>query len=408
MEQFSYTCIDQDGRLESGQISATDETQVFQYLHRRGLTAIEISPGQDGARQTRWYRRDIDFSARNLPLSAQVRIAEQLAVLFEARVPLTDALRLLRKNSKDRKLQAVLDRVSSRVEDGSPLGDAFQGDRALFHPLFLSALRTSDSTNSGHIVLPDLARSLRSIQHVRGQVLAALVYPTILVAAAGALVLILSLFLAPNLLPIFEAADRSPPALIAALHHFGVWIAENWTSVIGAVVAVGLLFVLFTRSKRGKRSLRRALTRLPVVGRLLLHTEFLNVLRAIELLLRSGVQYSVALRESAKMDPEGSYNELLEEAAASLEQGQKASDVFETSSAVPSIAREVLRIAEETNRLTSALTTLSAVIKEENDRAVQSALQALVPILTILIGVGVGALIYAVMGAILEVNLLEV
>ncbi|MFP3344538.1 type II secretion system F family protein, partial [Halomonas sp. SIMBA_159] len=91
-------------------------------------------------------------------------------------------------------------------------------------------------------------------------------------------------------------------------------------------------------------------------------------------------------------------------AATALEEGRHAATVFDTSQLVPPTFRELFRIGEQTNRLTLTLNALSMAMNAQVEQSAQRFITLLTPVLTLVLGSGIGLLVYTLMGAILEVN----
>ncbi|MEX0301154.1 MAG: type II secretion system F family protein [Leisingera sp.] len=127
--------------------------------------------------------------------------------------------------------------------------------------------------------------------------------------------------------------------------------------------------------------------------------------QAIELLLTSGMPLPDAFRQAAgALGGASGYHATFLEAAEAVEGGLNASAAIEADPFIPASFKELFRIGEETNRLPSTLAALAETMSAQADRQSQRILGLLTPILTLIIGSGVGFLIYTLMGAILEIN----
>ena len=127
--------------------------------------------------------------------------------------------------------------------------------------------------------------------------------------------------------------------------------------------------------------------------------------RALLMLLKAGEPLAEALRLSATMSgASASHAEASEKAALALESGQRASTALAQSRAVPDLFVDLFHIGEESNRLDETLAAATEIFSAQADRTSERMLRLLTPVLTLVLGGVMGLVIYAVMGALLEVN----
>jgi len=406
MPIYSYQGCDDAGVNESGTIEATSEKLAFDTLQSRGITVFELSVGSRSTdNELPWYRRDISFWGRELPYDDQAATADLLATLFGAGLSATEVIRIAASSSEKLEIKRHFERVGQRVADGASFSAAFEAENRLFSPIFVSFLKVSDTANTLPQLLKKLGRFFQKQNSVRQKVVSALIYPAILVVAAIALLLVVILYLAPNLEPIFASVDREPPGTLAFLLSMNGALRNYWLFVVGGFGVLILALLAALQIPTVRSALSRAQLRLPIVGRLMRLTALSRLAQATELLLSSGQPLAEALRTAAQVMGESSgFGVRFEEAAEAIEAGLSASTVFDEDRAIPPTFKELFRIGEETNRLPSTLAALSESLADQSDRQSQRLLNLLTPTLTLVLGLGIGFLIYTLMGAILEVN----
>lgn len=407
MATYRYSGFDASGQADNGTLEAADEGIAFDLLQSRGITVSDLAPLLERAAPPSlpWYRRDISFRSKQLPLEDQAMTANLLATLFGAELSLSEVTRITALSASKPEARRLFERIGQRVAEGSSFAEAFEVENKSFSPLFAAFLKVSDSSNS----LPDLLKVLSSFltkQNVtRQKILSALIYPLVLVLASICLLLVVVLYLAPNLAPLFLAVDRPPPGTLAALLSlnnfllsYGIWLLPTMSFVTLAALASA-------QTDGGRRTLSRLQLRLPLLGQVLRYSALSQQAQAIELLLRSGMPLSEALRQAAhSLGQTSGFQSTILRAAEAVDQGQKASSALVDDKQIPATFKELFQVGEETNRLPSTLKALSETLSEQADRQTQRMLSLLTPLLTLILGGGVGILIYTLMGAILEIN----
>jgi general secretion pathway protein F len=380
-------------------LESRSEQAALETLQAMGLSVVDIREG-GGDPALPWYRREIRLSAPRMPLEEQAALAERLAVLFQVRLPVLEVLRLLGAGERRRPRRLAYDRVRRLVADGLTLPEAFARAGPPVSPLFLALLRMGQGANALPELLQDLAATLRAQERMRAQVLGAFIYPLILCAAALILFLLVALVLAPALAPSFAGQGRALPAALGFFLTTGELLERQGAQILGLVLAAALLISLTLR-----RQGARLLSRLPLVGRLMRGAALVRLAKARELMLRAGLPLPAALRAAADAAPAGDpYRPVLCQAAERLEAGGSAYEAFAGEARVLPLFAELFRIGEETNTLPLVLQGFGRSQAGQVERQAQRLMQALTPVLTLLIGGAVGLLVYHVMDAVLSVN----
>ena len=333
-----------------------------------------------------------------MPLAEQAALAEQMATMFRVHLPVLDALNILAQGAGRTDIRRRLGRVARLVAGGMPLAEAFAHSGPRVAPVFLSLLRSGEQSDALSDQLTDLARLLRLKDQVRGQVITALLYPAILLVAAVAVILIVALTLAPALAPLFLDEGRQMPGSLAFFLGFGK-VVSNWWPVI----LLGLL-TLAAGGLTAFRSWGRGAYWLPLLGPLLQNSDLLTLVRSLALLLKSGWPLAEAMRGLEKSDTGGPFTADLRAAISALERGERAHPALAKGGRIPAVMRELFRIGEEANALVPVLEALSESMQGQLEQSTQRFLRLLTPILTLVIGGAVGALVYSIMGAVLSIN----
>ena len=407
MPVFTYQGIDATGTNEYGSIEASSEKLAFDTLQSRGITVFELSQGGEVLPESDlpWYRRDIKFRSGQLAYEDQAITANLLAILFSAGLSATEVIRIAALSSEKPEIRRHFERVGQRVADGTSFADAFEAENRLFSPIFVSFLKVSDTTNTLPRVLKKLGQFFQTQNAVRQKVVSALIYPVILICAAIALLLVVVLYLAPSLSPIFSSVGKELPSTLSLLLSINAGLRSFWPIILGVMAAFFLALIMVLQLSQAKSTLSRLQYRLPIFGRLARLTALSQLSQATELLLSSGQPLAEALRTSAQIvNGSSGFRNLFHEAANSVEAGLTASVIFDADHHIPPTFKELFRIGEETNRLPTTLAALAESMSSLVDRQSERLLNLLTPVLTLVIGLGIGFLIYTLMGAILEVN----
>ncbi|WP_171181828.1 type II secretion system F family protein [Ruegeria sp. HKCCD8929] len=383
---------------------AASEVQALNIIEATGTTIYELRPEGTGSSSKPWYTRDISFSSGKFLLNHQASAAELMAVVFQARIPLADGLRILSESVDSPAMRLHFERTGQLVEDGVPFTEAFQTAGTGFSPIFCSLLKVSFEANKLPDALGGLAKYLRNQAKSRAQILGALVYPAILIVAAVVVILVFSFVVAPSLEPIFRSANVATPSALRAFLALRSGLTEASLLVIGSsALLLGSVTVLL--SSESGRSIRLALLhRMPVIRGLLRRSALIRDIRALLVLLEGGISLPAAFRELSSSADERASGLYATQAFEELQKGGRAWRAIEKAPTTPNVVKELFRVGEETNSLVEALSPLAEFLEFQQERQLQRMIGYLTPMMTLVLGGGIGVLIYSIMSAILQVN----
>ncbi|WP_424831384.1 type II secretion system F family protein [Ruegeria sp.] len=406
MPLYSYRGYDKTGSSEEGTIDASSEQLAFEILKSRGVTVFHLAAGIAWPNEEiPWYRRDIRLSGAELSYQDQAIVAGLLATLFRAGLPVADVIRIAGLSADKKEVARHFERVGLRVADGANFPEAFRDENHIFSPVFVSFLKISDTANSLPALLYELSGFFQKQYAAKQKVISALIYPSVLVCASVALFLVIVLYLAPNLSPIFASVGREVPATIGILLSINLFLKSHWPLATLAVISVSLSTIAALQLPQIRSAASILKMRLPVFGSLLSLSTLTRLVQSTELLLRAGNPLSESLRSSAEnMGVGTSLGSRFLEAADAVEGGRSAASIFDQDPALPSSFKELFRVGETTNNLPVTLLALSEHLSSDLERKSERLLGLITPALTLIMGTGIGFLIYTLMAAILEVN----
>ena len=144
--------------------------------------------------------------------------------------------------------------------------------------------------------------------------------------------------------------------------------------------------------------------RQPLLSGILARAETARLAQTLGALLRGGVVLPTALRISTLVVRNRTVRAAMEQISEDVKEGANLSLLLERARVLSPMALRLIAIGEETGRLDKMLTHVARIAEAELQRRLELMMSLLTPLLTLLIGLGVGGLIYSVMTTILRVN----
>lgn len=314
--------------------------------------------------------------------------SQELALLLKSGIPMLEALDTLREKDG----RGTLEAVTAALRAGQPLSQALGGASQVFDPLFVAIVAASE--RSGQLVgaLQDHAAYLAWSQSLRSKLVAASVYPLMLLGAGLAVVLFLLLYVLPRFATVFDSLGDGVPDASAALISFGAWAAANpvptWTVVAGVPALLAFAWGL----PGTRRSLTTWLWRTPGVGPRWRVVVLARLYRGMALLLAAGVPVPQAMRllhgaMAAPLQP------ALSAAEAAVSNGQRLSLAMQAHGLCTPVAQRMLRVGEGSGELALMLERAATFHDDEISRLSELLVRVVNPVLMLVMGVLIGGIV---------------
>jgi general secretion pathway protein F len=318
--------------------------------------------------------------------------AQELAVLLDAGVPLLEALQTQREKGGQTPASAVLDAVIDALRDGQPFSVALRRADGEFDELFIALVAASERSGQIATVLRHHAAYLGWSEALRARLVAASVYPALLVFAGGAVVMFLLLFVLPRFAGVFDGMRGDLPAGSRLLMALGVVAAAHPQAALGLALALPAGLVLAWHHGPTRQWVVGLAWRAPGLGPRLRTVALARMYRCVGLLARAGVPVTSALvlAEDVLAPP---LRPALRAARAEVAAGQRLSEVWLRHGLTTPAALRMLRVGEGSGELASMLERAAAFHDEEIAQMSELVTRVINPVLMLVMGVVIGGIV---------------
>jgi len=400
MLTFEYKAATADGGIVNGVLIGSSRGDVVEQLHALGHVPIRIDE------TTRQSQTDKKFRFRRQRITQEqiADVTRGLSTLLRAGLPLDRALSILTTLEDGSSLGILLGDIRARVKQGSTLADAVEEQGSVFSRFYVSLLRAGESGGALEVVLERLAEYMESNKEVRDALTSALIYPTILVFVALMSILILLGYVVPQFTEMFEGVEQVLPLSTRITIGIGAALQDyGWLMLI---LAGGAGWYLRRHLQLPENLYRwhAWLLKLPLAGELILKVEVARFAHTLSTLLQNGVALLKAL--SIVKDTMGNrvLADGLERVAVGLREGQSLAEPLAKFTKFPAFAIHMVRVGEESGNLQQILTQVASAYDRETRTAIKRTLAILEPVLILVLGVIIAAVIISILVAILSIN----
>lgn len=391
MKTFKFKAKDKSGKLIKGKVEANNENHAAVLIRERGFVLISLSVGNRG--NLVYF---LDKFKKRVKSTDVANFTRQISTMVGAGLPITEALSILKMQSQGR-MKEVVSQILADVEEGQSLSSAISKHSDVFNPTYTALVKAGEAGGVLDEVLSRLSDTLEKQIEFRGKVKGALVYPVIVVLGMIVVAFIMMVFVIPKMLSLYSEFGAELPTPTKILMFISGLFAKFWFVILGGVVLFLNFFFSYRKTKQGKRKIDSIILKIPIFGDLQRQVILTELSRTLSLLVGAGVSILDSLNISSQVVGNALISEALEDASRNVEKGFPLAFSFSKHpDAFPYIFSQMVAVGEETGKMSEVLAKVSHVFEVESDQKVKSLTSAIEPLVMIVLGIGVGFLVIAV------------
>lgn len=327
----------------------------------------------------------------HLSLQDRMLFMKRLGMILHAGMPLMEGLRMIYEESRTRSASFVYRSLIADVSNGQSLSAGLQRFEQCWGDLCISIIKIGESSGTLRENLHYLADEMKHTQTLRRMIIGALVYPAIIIGATIGIVVMLTVYIFPKIVPTFMSVKATLPFSTRILIAISDVVSAWWMWILGGTVAAIIGVVFLMRVPRFHYWMDRILLHIPLLGSLFRFYNLAHICRTLALLLQSGVRITSAIDLVAVSTGNLVYREALIAAGRGLMRGQKISVQFTKKTRLfPSMFAQMISVGEATGTLSGTFSYLSDMYEEEVKELTKNLTTLLEPILMIGMGLIVG------------------
>lgn len=390
MSNFSYTAAGKDGKQETGVIEAANFLAAGHMLKDKGLVPMEIHE------QSTFNWAEYFQGFGSVPLKAKIAFILNLNLLLKSGVAAPRALRIIAKQTGNRKFRAIVDSLANDVETGKSLHEAMGEYPKVFSHIFLSMIEVGELSGNLEQSLEYLRIQLQREADLKSKTKGAMIYPAVIMTAMVIIGILLAIFVLPKLTATFKEFDTQLPILTRIVIIISDFMSANAVLVIVAMIVLVLGFIVGLRTEPGKRALAFYLLHMPLISPITKKINIARFSRILGSLMKSGISVVQGLAVTGDALSNVYYQEVLRDAANSVKLGKPLTEALSKYEKLfPFIVTQMLAIGEETGNLEQILEQLAVANESEIDDTMKNLSSIIEPLLLLVIGVVVGFLALA-------------
>ncbi len=391
MPTFRYIGQTSTGEKVERTVEATDRFAVYEVAREEGNTVTSIIEGKKFSLDGLIDVEKLEYYISRVKEDEKVMMTRNLSSMLIAGLPLSRALSVLERQSKNPRVKGILKSVQESITKGEPFNQALSVFPKEFDDLYVAMVKAGEESGGMADALKILSVQMQRASQLKKKIKGAMIYPAIVLTVMVIIGIVMMIYVMPSITSTFKSLGSDLPPTTQALIATSEFMNEHTALTLAGLIGTVFGFIYFLRTPIGKRGFSWLVTRLPVIGTIAKEANAARTARTLSSLLSSGVDVLRALAITRDVVQNYYYKEIIAEAAVQVEKGSALSDTFvKRKDLYPILVGEMIAVGEETGQISNMLQELAEFYETEVEHKTKDLSTIIEPLLMVVIGGTVG------------------
>ncbi len=389
---FDYKVRDKTGDLVEGQLDGDSMAVVVRRLREMGYMPISVTPKSAVNLKTEIKIPGITGRIKLREIAVMTR---QLATMVDSGLSVVRSLGILSAQVENPELARIITEVRLDLEHGSSLSVACGKHPKAFSKLYCTLIQAGEVGGNLDEVLNDLSDTIEKQANLNREIRSAMTYPAVVLSVMAVIFSAMIIFIVPVFQKLFNGLGGKLPLPTRILISVSKVMTSVWAIVVIAVI-IGIVVGIrkWIATEGGRRIWDRWMLKPPVFGQLFHKVALARVTNTLGSLISSGVPILEALEISAETAGNVTVGDVLRQAKAGVREGRPLADTLrEHENIIPVLMVQMIEVGEQTGVLDGMLKKVAVFYDQEVESTVNNLTSLLEPLLTVVMGAGVGAMV---------------
>lgn len=382
---FKYKAKDKNGEVVEDVIQASNKKEAVSLLKSDELQILTVQVLEE---------KSGGIFGGSISVSEKAAFCRFMATMLRSGLPLPEAIDILRQETQSKKLKQVLFDASFHIRKGETLSSVISKYNSDFDSVFLTMVKAGEESGTLEKSLDYLAKQLLASYELSQKVKSSMMYPMVIIAAMVANAMIMLGFVLPKMSDVFLSLNVELPPVTRFVLQTGKTVGANMTLTFSLFFASIFFVIMLFMIRKTREPIVSLLVKLPVVSKVMDQLDTARFARTLSTLLKSGVPIMVALDVAADVLKQPGLKKQAIEFSQGVAKGKSLSDILKNRKrSFPVTMIQTIRAGEKTGSLEVVLEELASFYELEVDYSLKRATSLLEPLLMLIIGLAVGAMV---------------
>ncbi|MBI4008960.1 type II secretion system F family protein [Candidatus Roizmanbacteria bacterium] len=386
---FKYKAI-KDEKVVDAQIHAENQEAVLRFLKTSNYFPVSIRRLDSPASSL------VDFFVNRITFNDIVDFTRQLAIMLNAGLTLIDAIDILKKQTKKQSVLAMLENLDKEIRGGSNFSTALKNYPQYFSGLYIALVKAGEASGKLSDILIKLSDNLEKERTFRAKLRGALIYPALIIVGMVIVAFIMITFVVPRLLELYKDFGAELPLSTKILIAVSTIFSRFWPIIIAITFVAGFLARKYFSTPDGKQFIDRLVLKIPVIGNVIKMAVLVDTTRTLSILISSGVSLLEGLNIIIETSTNVVYGKAFESIKKQVEKGISLGSAMKQTEVFPPILVQMTLVGEQTGHLDDTLARVSSYFETESELAIKAMTTLIEPLILVVLGIGVGFLVFSI------------
>ena len=398
MTSFFFKAVTSEGKLRTGTLHADSDRWVAQELRKQGLTPLYV-----GLEPKKSLELKLP-SFRGGKRRGVLFFTQELSTLLNAGVPVDRSLSITSELTERASFRIIVVDVLRVLRGGRSLADSLATHPDYFSDLYVNMVRAGEASGSLATVFERLAEFERTRDDLRGYIISSMIYPALLTLVGLTSVFILLNWVVPKFATVFEQSHLAMPLPTKIMLEASKIVHSYALFAFGALLVFAVAMNSYVRTVKGRLWWDTLRLKIPMLGDALRKAETARFARAMGTLVQSSVPLVQSINIAGAILNNKRISGSLEIIATGVKRGEGIAGPLKKAGQFPPLAGHLLTVGEETGHLDTMFNRMAEIYEVDTKSAIRRFTSLFEPLVILVMGIVVGALILSMLLAITSIN----
>lgn len=397
---YQYLVRNKEGKLIKGYFMALSKLDTHSYLLDEGFEVYEIKTNA----WIDFIHGDSFFGKKRMRTKDLIFWLAQLSTYIKSGVTLTEAVKILAKQNKNRAYKKAFDSMIYELTMGESFSESLRKQGNMFPALLVNMVKASEKMGDIESTLDEMSLYYDEIEKNRKAIIGAMTYPAIIFVFAIGVIIFIMAFIIPQFVDVYSSLSIELNPFTQFIIDASNYLVEKWRYLVLGIIGIILIFkVLFDKVKTFKTAIQYFLMHLPVIGNVIIYNEMTMFSKTFAALNRNNVLLTESIDILSKITNNEIYKMIMFDTISNLLRGDKMSESFKNNWAVPELAYYMISTGESTGELSEMLDKVADYYQTQQKMTSDQLKTFIEPIMIAFLAVIVGGIIMAIIIPIFQV-----
>jgi type IV pilus assembly protein PilC len=337
---------------------------------------------------------DISFGNGQLPDKKKEMFYNELGTLISSGIDIRTSLELTSSSFTNAKDLALFNAIQKEVIAGKTLSETLKQNQK-FSPYEYYSVRIGEETGKLGEVLAELAKYFKSKITQRRKIIGAITYPLLVLSTSFAAIFFMIKFVVPMFADVFKRFGGKLPYITSLIVRFSAWFDRYIYLILLMIIGLIVFYLVSRKTIWFKKYVALTLIRIPIVGDILKKIYLARFANTMRLLTGTNTPLLQALEMVRQMITFYPIEQSLIMAEKDIMLGSSLAKTLSKHEFYPVKFIQMIRIAEEVNKLEYFFEQLANQYTEEVEYKTNAISGMLEPLIIIFLGLAVGVILIA-------------